>query len=99
MQRKLSRLILRCHLEITKQPTELPKHGCDIGSGSSHAPSEALWQGDSDSDGPPRPLGTRNLAMECLADAWPTLPPHIKEAIFTLIDGALLQQKLKGGRT
>ncbi len=28
--------------------------------------------------------------------AWPSLPPHIREAIFTLIDSALLQQGSEG---
>ena len=39
-----------------------------------------------------------NASIRHIADAWPHLKPHIREAIFTLIDGSLAQQQLaKGG--
>jgi hypothetical protein len=32
-------------------------------------------------------------SIRFIADAWPKLPPHVREAIMTLIDGALAAGK------
>ena len=32
-------------------------------------------------------------SIQFIADAWPKLPPHVREAIMTLIDGALAAGK------
>jgi hypothetical protein len=34
-----------------------------------------------------------------IEERWHLLKPHIREAIFTLIDAALVQQELEGGRS
>jgi len=34
-----------------------------------------------------------------IAEHWPHLKPHIREAIFTLIDAALVQQEFEGGQS
>jgi hypothetical protein len=38
-------------------------------------------------------------SIQYIADAWPRLQPHIREAIFTLIDATLRQQQLEGGQS
>jgi hypothetical protein len=38
-----------------------------------------------------------NASIRHIADAWPNLKPHIREAILTLIDGSLAQQQLAKG--
>ena len=35
-------------------------------------------------------------AIDYIQRAWPFLPPHVRDALFTLIDAALLQQQSKG---
>ena len=35
----------------------------------------------------------KRSSMAHIAKAWPHLPPHVREAIFTLIDGSLAQQQ------
>lgn len=37
--------------------------------------------------------GQQDPAVGHIAGAWPHLPPHVKEAIFTLVDGALAQRE------
>ena len=37
-------------------------------------------------------------SIQYIADAWPHLQPHVREAIFTLIDAALDQQKSERGQ-
>lgn len=38
-------------------------------------------------------------SIQYIADAWPRLQPHVREAIFTLIDATLRQQQLEGGQS
>jgi hypothetical protein len=38
-------------------------------------------------------------SIRYIADAWPRLQPHVREAIFTLIDATLRQQQLEGGQS
>ena len=38
-------------------------------------------------------------SIRYIAEAWPHLQPHIRESVFTLIDSALRQQQLEGGRS
>ena len=38
-------------------------------------------------------------SIQYIADAWPHLQPHVREAIFTLIDAALDQQELERGQS
>ena len=47
-----------------------------------NCPSEAL----SDAESPSEP----DPAIEYIRRAWPEIPPHIKDAVFTLIDAATL---------
>ena len=49
-----------------------------------------LSAGDAEKHGP---------AVAYLATAWHRLPPHVREAIFTLVDGSLAQQELETGRS
>jgi hypothetical protein len=44
--------------------------------------------------------GTDNLAssVRYIADRWQLLPPHVREAVITLIDAACLQHQSDGGR-
>jgi hypothetical protein len=35
-------------------------------------------------------------AVQRMAQAWPSLPPHIREAVLTLVDAAFVQQQLEG---
>ena len=45
-------------------------------------------------------LGKKNAeSLQPLIAAWPHLQPHIREAIFTLIDASLAQQPLAGGES
>ena len=45
-------------------------------------------------------LGKENAeSLRPLIAAWPHLQPHIREAIFTLIDASLSQQSLAGGES
>lgn len=97
MQPKLSRLILRSHPDIKRQSTEIQKDGLPIRPSPSDSPLGPLSERASDSESPPQPPhGSNDSAIRYLADAWPLLPPPIRDAIFTLVDGALLQQQLKG---
>ena len=56
--------------------------------GHSSAPNGTDWQGcDCESD----------AAIEQIARAWPYLQPHIRHAVLTPIDAALVQQCVDGG--
>ena len=39
------------------------------------------------------------LSLQHVASAWPDLQRHIREAIITLIDAALSQERLEGGQS
>lgn len=100
MQPKLSRLILRSHPDITRQRTEIQKDGLHTGSGPSDCSLGAPSERASEAGGPRQSLpDTYDPAPQYLADTWSLLPPHVREAIFTLVDSALLQQKLTGGQS
>ena len=47
------------------------------------------------------PVGSdqNSPSLRYIARHWSNLQPHIHEAIFTLIDAALVQQELEGGRS
>jgi hypothetical protein len=40
-------------------------------------------------------LGGLPPAVQRIVQAWPSLPSHIREAILTLIDAALVQQQME----
>ncbi len=39
----------------------------------------------------------RGTCLEYIVDHWPSLPPHVREAILTLVDGALAVDRIGEG--
>jgi len=67
---------------------------------SAASPMGVSWEcpGGAECQCPPAGGSEFTPSIRYIADAWPHLQPHVREAIFTLIDATLRQQQLEGGQ-
>lgn len=77
--------------ELANSPEPLSGY-CQETSGTGWLDSTADDGGDARDD-------NETESLRRVAGAWSHLQPHIREAIITLIDAALVQQRLEGGQS
>ena len=82
-----------CDNDLQQAPSGLAVNGLHSEDAASHQPSP---------DDTIAPAGDdlANTSIRYITYAWPHLQPHVREAIFTLIDAALPDQhRLEGGQS